>query len=434
MARHTHQGSPLPKWKTKWPRNGALKTWFRVMIEKCDAIPNSDTAAEKAHLPIEHLAEMGHVTEALRHVNRFLRRLPRANVLSTVRMAKLGAKICLEADDLARMEKYFAIAEATEQFNTRRCDEGFSSNSVRQFRADHGLLDPSEAIDEKQRIEARFYRAWRQYQQAKAKGEQASAQHAVVEMEKTALEVKEDWLRQSYFQRVIDGYAELKDVQAVMRCVRKLDKDDRHEILDAEMLARLGMKTEAITRACQDIAECLKGLRESNDPNIHFPVMSIRRSLSFLVEHGEKDEARLWLHRALRDIPTWPVIEYGIFTSSVYHSLAEAMVMIEGPVAAEKLLEQAMTDAKLEKRGASRKAAVDDVLEFKANIGMLDEAIEDARRLRSPTQRRKTLGKLLAKAKRWKELREVLSQVASPEEAADVAWWIKFELPGGEAR
>ena len=66
--------------------------------------------------------------------------------------------------------------------------------------------------------------------------------------------------------------------------------------------------------------------------------------------------------------------------------------------------------------------------------GALDQAIQDARRLRSPTQRRMKLGTLLAKARRWTELREVLSQVESPEEAADVAWWIKFELPGGEVR
>jgi hypothetical protein len=50
------------------------------------------------------------------------------------------------------------------------------------------------------------------------------------------------------------------------------------------------------------------------------------------------------------------------------------------------------------------------------------------------TQRRKELGKLLAKAGRWKELREVLSQIASPEKARDVTWWIKFKLPGGEVR
>jgi hypothetical protein len=73
-------------------------------------------------------------------------------------------------------------------------------------------------------------------------------------------------------------------------------------------------------------------------------------------------------------------------------------------------------------------------LDLKAKLGRLDEAIDDARKLRSPTERRMKLATLLARARRWRELREVLRQVASPEEAADVAWWIKFELPGGEAR
>jgi hypothetical protein len=108
------------------------------MIRKCDAIPDDDVAATKAHLPIEHLAAMGCVKEALRNVNRFLRRLPRQEVVATVRMAELGAKICLEAGDFARTEHYLAIAEATEPFNIRKCDKGFSLNSVREFRADNG--------------------------------------------------------------------------------------------------------------------------------------------------------------------------------------------------------------------------------------------------------------------------------------------------------
>jgi len=121
-------------------------------------------------------------------------------------------------------------------------------------------------------------------------------------------------------------------------------------------------------------------------------------------------------------------------TSAVYHSLAEAAAKIDGPAAAEDLLKLAMTDARAEKRSGFRKGAVEAVLDLKANTGRLEEAIADARKMRSPTERRKTLATLLARAKRWGELREVLSQVESPEEAADVAWRIKFELPGGEVR
>jgi hypothetical protein len=101
-------------------------------------------------------------------------------------MAELGAKICLDLGDLTRMEKYLAIAEATEPFNTRPCDRGFSLDSVREFRVDNGLLDPADAIDEEQRIKARFERAGRQYRQAMAAGERESAEMAVAEMEKVA--------------------------------------------------------------------------------------------------------------------------------------------------------------------------------------------------------------------------------------------------------
>lgn len=404
------------------------------MIEKCDAIADDDAAAEHAQLPIEHLAERGCVREALRLVNRFLRRLPRQHVLATVRMARLGAEICLDAGDLVRMEHYLAIAEATEPFNARKCDRGFSIDAVRAFRADNGLLDPADAVDEEERIKARFERAAREYKQALAAGERRSAKAAVAEMEDTTREVEEDWQRQDYLRRVIDCHAKLKDARAVKRCLRELDKDDRHEILDAETLSSLGMKAEASARARRDIAQELEQLREMDDPNIHFPVMSIVRSLEFLVAHGAKNEARRWLRRALKEMPSWPVFQYGWMTSAVYHSLAEAMAAIDGPSAAEKLLEQAMADARLEKRGGFRQGAVDAALDLKANIGRLDEAIDDARKLRSPTQRRKALGRLLAKARRWGELREVLGQVESPEEAADVAWWIKFELPGGEVQ
>ena len=94
-------------------------------------------------------------------------------------------------------------------------------------------------------------------------------------------------------------------------------------------------------------------------------------------------------------MPTWPVIEYRWTTSAVYNSFAGAMAIIEGPAAADKLLEAALADGKAERRGDFRQGAVNAALELKADIGRLAEAIEDARKLRSPTQRRKELGRLL---------------------------------------
>ena len=144
--------------------------------------------------------------------------------------------------------------------------------------------------------------------------------------------------------------------------------------------------------------------------------------------------AALCVLGAVAEAGAWPAVQDGWATSAVYHSLAQAAATIDGPAAAEELLKHALTDARAEPRGGFRQGAVDAALDLKANLGRLDEAIADARKLRSPTERRKTLATLLAKAGRWAELRDVLRQVESPEEAADVAWWIKFELPGGEAR
>ncbi len=423
-----------PEWKTKWPRNGDLASWFRCMLQKCMAIEDDPTAASHAQLPIESLAEMGHESEAIRWVNRFLKRLPREWVLPTVRMARVGAKISLDAGNLKRMEKYLAIMESTEPFNTRKCDEGFSINSVRNFRADNGILDPADAVDEDQRSRAAFWGAKRRFKQALAKRRQKLARQAVAEMEETACQLKKRSRRESFLYFVVTSYAELKDADAVKRCIRRLDKDDRERVLDVRTLQVLGMKREAIARAKKDIADDLELLATMESPNIHFPAMSISESLRFLFAQGEVTSAKRWLRRALREMPTWPAIEYGWTTSAVYHAFAEAMAVIEGPQAAEQLLAQAMEDGHLEKRTGFRKAAINDAIDLKADIGRLEEAIDDARKLRSPTQRRKELGKLLARAGRWKELREVLSQVTSPEEAADVMWWIKFELPGGEVK
>src|SRR5262245_52376487 len=103
-------------WRTQWPRTNDLKAWLLAMISKCEAIPNDDDAASKAHLPIENLAEKGGVTEALKYVDRFLRRMPKEKVLRIVRMAELGAQISLDAGDQGGMEKYLEIMAATEPF------------------------------------------------------------------------------------------------------------------------------------------------------------------------------------------------------------------------------------------------------------------------------------------------------------------------------
>src|SRR5262249_41351366 len=147
-------------------------------------------------------------------------------------------------------------------------------------------LDPADAIDDEQRVTARFQRSARQFKLAVAAGESESAIAAVAEMETVAREVEKEWTRRLYFQTVLGCHADLKGAEAVKRCLRVFDKHDRDEILDAETLLGLGMKAEAVARARRDIQKELKELADMTDPNIHFPVMAISRALEFLVRQG----------------------------------------------------------------------------------------------------------------------------------------------------
>ena len=138
--------------------------------------------------------------------------------------------------------------------------------------------------------------------------------------------------------------------------------------------------------------------------------------------------AERWMKRVVSELPRWPVVEEGWTTSAIYASLSETVGRVVGAYAAEPLLESAYQDARQEKRNGFRAGAVRVALRAEASLGRLDSAIEKARRIRSPSARRLELAKLFARAKRWKELKEVCRQAESAAEAAELCWWIKLEL------
>jgi hypothetical protein len=341
-------------------------------------------------------------------------------------MAEVGAEVCLNADDLKGMEKYLAIVDATESEGS-----GFSRNSVRRFRAMHGILDPNDAADEEERILATFSRAKRRFRLAMEDRNKKMAAGYVKEMEQEAKKSKERLFRQFRMWDVLRAYVELKEASAVKRCISRMSKSERDEALDADTLATLGLKEDAIDRAKKTIREELATLQEDEDPNIHFPVMSICKMLKLLTELGEGKEAAKLLKKVFREMPAWPVYQFGWVTSAVYTQLAEVAAIIEGPEAAKELLDRAMADAAGEKRKDFGGGAVTAAVMARANTGAVDEAIATAPKIRSPALRRQSLAKLLTRASRFKELREILSGASSPEEAASLCWIVKFELPGG---
>lgn len=424
--------TPLPKWKTKWPRNADRRSWLICMIEKCDAIAEPYRSSSEAELPIEILAELGHPEEALKYVDRFLRK-PAKDKLgnNTVGMARLGAQICLDNGDLERMEKYLARVESEPV--RRKCDLGWPARAVQKFRAHNGLLDPNDAVDEEQRIEATFQRGKRRFNEAQSNQQLKQATAALAEMEKAAATLTEESFDYDYCNRTIaECYAALGDMKALNRRIKKFDKEAGKQVLDYRTLWKLGKKTDAIKRATGDVKNRLQELAEMDDPNIHFPVTFICLALEFLVEHDQQKLAKDLLGKVLEEVGAWPVIERGWMTAAVYTMLAEIVAKVMGPAAAKALIAKAEQDSKAERRPGWRKGAVAGVMDLKANQEALDESIAQARKMRSPTERRRRLASLLLRAKRWNELSEVCSGVPTPEEAADLCGRIHFELKSAQ--
>jgi len=255
----------------------------------------------------------------------------------------------------------------------------------------------------------------------------STASSAVARMEQATNKMKDSSLGLRR-QVVIELYAKVRDWKAVRRNIQKMTKDDREDFLDFDTLERIGMRAEAIADAIRAVKRRLAELNSMNSPNIHFPISGICRALMFLVSQRKKREAQRLFAVVVKSAKKWSVFEQGWTTSAVFAMFAEAAAAIEGPEAAQLLIARAEQDARVEKRPGFRKGAVSSTLEMEARLGSVEDAIGKARKLRSPTERRRELCKLFTRTKQWNELRAICSEVASPEEAADICWTVAFEI------
>jgi hypothetical protein len=82
-------------------------------------------------------------------------------------------------------------------------------------------------------------------------------------------------------------------------------------------LAKVGLKKEAVACAVAGLKEDLQKLKMMDDPNIHFPVMSIEGALTFLIDVDEKELAREWFGKVARSAKSWKCIILGWTTSAV---------------------------------------------------------------------------------------------------------------------
>ena len=205
----------------------------------------------------------------------------------------------------------------------------------------NGLLDPAEAEDEKQRREATFTRARRHCQDAIRLGDRKLARQKLAEMHHAAKLNRDGFFRALEMRVVVKAAAEIGDPALVRHYMAGLSKADRDEVLDYTLLSELGMKDEALAAALRSIKQETKELVEMDNPNIHFPVMSICDALKFLIAEGQKDVVHKALTSVVKTSSKWTTLGPNFTTSSVLSMFAEVVAQLEGPEQARMLLDQA---------------------------------------------------------------------------------------------
>jgi len=431
----TQKKAALAKWQTSWPATPDLRAWFLCGIQKCAANPKPQEGASDAHLPIKALAELGHTDEALKHLQKFLKCLPKNDSFESTRLAELGAEICLEAGDMLGMENYLELVRSADERVTRKVDKGFGSKVAHDFRVSHGLVAPGDLRpDHEDYLESIFYYHVRQLSIARRTKKTAQIKKEFANLNEAIKREKPGWRKSMWTKRVIRMAHELSIPEAIKQLIEQIPEQERNERIGYDVYAMIGMKKEAAKFAEQEIEKNIEELLTMQDPNIHFPINSITRALTCLLDLGEKKLAAKLFKKVAESAADWSCVIRGWTTTAVLAEFVPIVEQLEGKEAAQELAALAVQHASKEPHSGFKRGAQSTALAASASVHPLDHAIEQARKIRSPSQKRLELGKLLARAGRWKELREVLSTVTSPNEAAKIAWWIKFELPGGDVQ
>jgi tetratricopeptide (TPR) repeat protein len=423
----------LTAWQTSWPATPDLRAWFLCGIQKCAANPKPEEGAIDAHLPIKALAELGYTAEALKHLQKFLKRVTKDSIVESTRLAELGAEICFEAGDMPGMEKYLELVRSADDRVTRKGDKGYGSKCVHDFKIANGLFAPGDLGPEHEDyIESIFYFHIRQLSLARQAKQKGQIKREFANLNEAIKREKPGWRKSMWTKRVIRLAHEMSNPEAIKQLIEQIPAEERNERIGYDVYAMIGLKKEATKFAQQEIEKNIEELLTMQDPNIHFPINGITRALTCLLEMDEKKLAAKLFKKVSESAASWSCVIQGWTTTAVLAEFVPIVEQLEGKQAAQELAALAVQHASTENHPGFKRGAQSTALAASASVHPLDHAIEQARKLRSPSQKRMELGKLLARAGRWKEMKEALSTVASPHEAARLAWWIKFELPGGE--
>src|SRR5262249_18301118 len=150
------------------------------------------------------------------------------------------------AGDMKRMERYLQRILDAQPLYPRKCDRGYCLNAVRDFKVFRGLLDPAEAEDDEQRVEARFTRAIRLADESIVAKDMAAAKAHLAEAESQIEAIGKQWRKKYAIRDVVNGMAKAGDLEGVRRWLDQLDPNDSDYPLDPRALMEIGQRQRAI--------------------------------------------------------------------------------------------------------------------------------------------------------------------------------------------
>lgn len=437
LSKTKASSAKLAPWQSRWPRSSDLVSWSRCEMDKCYAIADKEEGAWEAHGPIESLAKLGHLAEAFKHLEKFIKRLPATEVRQSTRLAIVGAEICLKANDLVGMENYLTKARAADDRVTRKCDIGIGTREEREFRIHHGLLDPANLDPSAEDYPAAAYSfAEKAMEKARSQKDIRGFRKQLAAMTEAAKLDSWHLNRWWKFREIIALANEVNDTDLIQTLIHSIPAKYRDDVIDYRIYSKIGMKKEAIKAVQRIVNACIDDLLTMELPNIDIPTHKIADALTYLIEQNEKKLAKKLFKKVAESSANWSCVVEGWTTTAVLTYFVPVVEQLEGIEAARELASLAGEHAAVEHRKGWRRGAQSAAMKAGAAVNplSLDEAIDEARKIRSPALKRRELGRLLAKAGRWKELKQLLSGVASPKEAANIAGYIRYDLKEAQAK
>lgn len=415
-------------WKNAWPTTRSVKAWIVASGRKALAIKDPAERIDKLGFAIERLAERGFKSAAKPLFAKFRRDVvAHPDVHSNVMLAKTflamgerDAAILMFAATIKRVKVNKKIRRA------RRAQE------LARLREDAVYLRLIEVIDDPtpaERADIDYHSTVEEAEAALKKGDRGSALSLAAKAEKAlpnVVSLGKQWLP----CHLLHIYAHAGDKHSALRMLELLEKKDRNVSTIGEDLLELGLKHLVVRLARREIRRCLDEARAMVLPNYHFPAYFIAGVIDFLIEHDELELARQEVAVILNEIDSWHVKPYPWVEAAVFSELSRPVARLDGRAVAEQMLDRARSAARAERSSSWRRGAWDSIIEVYKATGAWDDALAIARKQGSQRDRRKRQAMVLAKAGRTKEIAAILRDVETPEEAADVCWWVAGSLAG----